>query len=110
MLVGTTVCFGHQQSVLPQGRGLKVPLTDRFLIFEIAVACLCCRTPTARYLDNGERVRQSLSNQVDPVSALDTTARRCSFTVDPHMPSDDRSCRQASSLEKTAKEQPSINA
>jgi len=39
MLVGTTVCLRHQQSILPQGGSLYFSLPDRFLVFNIAFSC-----------------------------------------------------------------------
>jgi len=89
---------------------LKVPLTDCFLVFEIAFSCFCGRATPARYSGNVERIRQSLANQVNSVAALDATTRRCSLAVDPDMPSNYCGCRQASGLEKSTIKQPSINA
>jgi len=110
MLVRPTVCFRHQHSILSQRRGLQLPLTHRFLVFDVAASRLRRRTSTARYLGHRKRVRQSRSNQVDSISAPRAIARSSSFTVDSHMPTNDRSGCQASSLEEAAKEQPSINA
>jgi hypothetical protein len=110
MFVGTPVCRRHRQTILPQGRGLKFPLTDRFFVLEIAASCFRRRSAAIGNTNNLERVRQSFSNQINTVAALDATARRRSLTVDLHMPSNHRSRRETASLEKPAIEQPSIDA
>jgi len=110
MLVGTTICLRHQHSILLYSCGLKVSLTDRFLVFAKAISCFSRRASPARYSHNVERIWQSLTNQVNSVAALDATARRCSVAIYLHMPSNHRSRGQASSLEKSAIEQPTINA
>lgn len=110
MFVGTSRCLRHEHSVLPQGRGLLLALTERFLVFDIAFSRLSGRAPPARDSDNFERVRQSLANQVYLVAALYASAWRGSLAVDSHMASDHRCGRAATCLEETTAEQPPIDA
>ncbi|MDH3337508.1 MAG: hypothetical protein OEM76_06755 [Gammaproteobacteria bacterium] len=95
---------------MPQRRDLKIPSTDRFFIFEKALSRFRRWAAPARDFDNLERVRQSLTNQVNLVTTLDAATGCCSLAVDLHMPSCHGGSRQASGLEKAAIKQPSINA
>jgi hypothetical protein len=76
---------------LSQSHGLNVPLPNRFLVFDKAFSRFRGRASSVRNFDNVERVRQSLTNKVDPISALDATTRRCPLAVDLYMPSGYRS-------------------
>jgi len=110
MFVRPTTCLRHEQAILPQRRGLDLPLTKRFFVFEIAISRLRRRTASARNSDNLQRVRQSPADKVNSISTLDAIARRWSLVVYPHMPACHRSSRQAPRFEESAIKQPSINA
>jgi hypothetical protein len=68
MLVGTSVCFRHQQSILPQGGSLHFSLPDCFLVFNIAFPCFGGRAASHGYCGDDERVREALAHHVNPVA------------------------------------------
>ena len=110
MFIGPALRLRHEHSVLPQGRRLLLPLPDRFLVFDIAFSRFCGRATPAWNVDDFERVRQSLANQVYLVSKFHASARRRSLAVNLHMAPDHRGGREAACLKESTAEQPSIDA
>jgi hypothetical protein len=110
VFIGTTRCLWHEHPVLSQGRGLLLALTDRCLVFDIALSHFCGRAPAARNANHFERVGQSLAYQIYLVSTLNARAWRRSLAVDFHMAPDYCRGRKAARFEESAAEQPSIDA
>jgi hypothetical protein len=65
---------------------LNRSLFDRIFIFDIAASRLCGRSTSIRNFQHLKRKRQSIANQFDSITTLDTATRRRSLTIDLHVP------------------------
>ena len=110
MLVGTPVGFRHEHAILSQHCQLLITFSNGLFVFAIAGPCFDRGSTPRGNTDDLERIRQSFTDQVDTVAALDLIARCRAFTIQLHMSAGyGRRCT-AAGLEEAAVEQPAIDA
>jgi len=85
MLVRTPGGSWHQHSIPAQRRTLRLSLFNRFFIFDIAASRLRRGSTSLRYFKHLKPEGQSIADQFDLITALDTATRRRSLTIDLHV-------------------------
>jgi hypothetical protein len=110
MFVGTAFSPRHQHSILTERRRLLLPLPNRLVVFDKASPRFCSRPAAVRNFDYFERVRQALTNQIHPVTAMYTPAGGCPFSVYFDVAAGHGSRRQNSGFEEAAIEKPTVNS
>lgn len=110
MFIRATSSCWHQQSILPKSEDLRFPFPDHRLVFHEAAFRLCGRSAPRGDRDHFKGKGKSLTNQLDPIAALDPRARRRTFAIDTYVTGNHRGGRLAPRFEESAEEHPSINA
>jgi hypothetical protein len=108
--VGSAFRPRHEQAILLERRNLELALASNRVVLEIARLRFGRGTTTCRNCGDLERIEQSIADDFDSIPHLHACARCGAFAVELHMAAGYGRSRPAARLEKSAEEQPAVDA